>query len=58
MTELIAKEGHVYTNGVLCSSAVYLSGLEDPADWEEITLEEAEERQRETTLDGLPEMEV
>lgn len=58
MTELIAKEGHVYTNGVLYSSAVYLSDLEDPADWEEITLEEAEERQRETTLDGLPEMEV
>ena len=51
MTELIAKEGYVYTNGELYSGAVYLSDLEDPADWTEIPLEEAEEKQREKMIE-------
>lgn len=51
MTELIAKEGYVYTNGELYSGAVYLSDLENPADWVEMTLEEAEEKQREKMME-------
>lgn len=43
MTELHAKEGYVYTNGVLFSKDVYLSELDSKDNWKEITEEEAAE---------------
>lgn len=43
MTELHAKEGYVYTNGVLFSKDVYLSELDSEDNWKEITEEEAAE---------------
>jgi hypothetical protein len=43
MTELHAKEGYVYTNGVLFSKDVYLSELDSEDNWKEITEEEARE---------------
>lgn len=44
MIELKAKDGYVYTNGVLYSTDVCLSDLDSPENWEEITVEEAEKR--------------
>ena len=43
MTELHAKEGYVYTNGVLFSKDVYLSELDSKDNWKEITEEKAAE---------------
>ena len=45
MTTLKAREGYVWTNGNIYSECVYLSDLESPDDWEEITETEARERQ-------------
>lgn len=47
MTELKAKKGHLLTNGVIYSEAVYLSDIDSPDDWKEITKEEAEAKQAE-----------
>lgn len=45
MITLKAREGYVWTNGELFSECVYLSDLETPDDWEEITEIEAMQRQ-------------
>lgn len=45
MIELKAKDGCIYTNGELYSTDVFLSELDSPNNWEEITEEEARERQ-------------
>ena len=44
MIELKAKDGYVFTNGVVYSTDVCLSDLDSPDNWEEITVEEAERR--------------
>ena len=54
MTELKAEEGYLLTNGEIYSDLVYLSDLDSPDNWEEITVEEAQERQE---TNNTPEME-
>ena len=54
MTELKAKEGYLLTNGEIYSDLVYLSDLDSPDNWKEITVEEARERQE---SNNTPEME-
>lgn len=45
MIELTPKEGYILTNGEIYSDHVYLSYLDSPDNWEEITVEEAQKRQ-------------
>ncbi len=47
MITLKAREGYVWTNGELYSDCVYLSDLDSPDDWEEITEIEAMQRESE-----------
>lgn len=47
MIELKATKDHLLTNGVIYSEAVYLSDLDSPDDWTEVTKEEAEAEQAE-----------
>ena len=50
MISLIAREGYVYTNGELYSEAVYLSDLDSPDEWREISAEEAMRLQMENEM--------
>lgn len=52
MIELQAKEGYLLTNGETYSDHVYLSDLDSPENWTEITEEEAQERQMEAEMEN------
>lgn len=56
MIELQAKEGYLLTNGEAYSDHVYLSDLDSPESWTEITEEEARERQMEAEMKNEMEM--
>ena len=43
MITLEAKEGYVYSNGEVYGQTVYLSDLDSPDNWKEMSIEEAEQ---------------